>query len=306
MNSPNEHAAMSIAAVERDTGLAKDTLRVWERRYGFPQPARDACGERAYPPEQVEKLRLIKRLLDQGERPGRLIRASPDELSALLGSRQGTSAAAPDAAPSELAVLLPLIREHRGDALRAALNQSLLKRGLQRFVMDVVAPLNRHIGEAWLRGEIEVAEEHLYTEQMQNVLRGAISAHPGAAQPPRVLLTTLPEEEHALGLLMAEAMLAAEGAQCVSLGTRTPLTDIRSAALMSRAQVVALSFSAAYPARQAQDALSSLRALLPAGVAIWAGGAGIARVRDIEGVRRIGGIAEILDALREWQVGAAG
>jgi hypothetical protein len=27
---------MNIAAVERETGLGKDTLRVWERRYGFP------------------------------------------------------------------------------------------------------------------------------------------------------------------------------------------------------------------------------------------------------------------------------
>ncbi|WP_309246766.1 MerR family transcriptional regulator [Ramlibacter montanisoli] len=47
--------AAAIAAVERDTGLSKDTLRIWERRYGFPQPLRDALGERTYPAEQVEK-----------------------------------------------------------------------------------------------------------------------------------------------------------------------------------------------------------------------------------------------------------
>ena len=39
----------TIAAVERDVGLSKDVLRVWERRYGFPAPARDANGERLYP-----------------------------------------------------------------------------------------------------------------------------------------------------------------------------------------------------------------------------------------------------------------
>ncbi len=53
MNDRN-HAAvitLSIAAVERDTGLSKDTLRVWERRYGFPTPGRDTLGERAYPLE---------------------------------------------------------------------------------------------------------------------------------------------------------------------------------------------------------------------------------------------------------------
>ena len=65
--------SLSIAAVERDTGLSKDTLRVWERRYGFPLPHRDALGERSYPFDQVERLRTIKRLLDAGHRPGRVV-----------------------------------------------------------------------------------------------------------------------------------------------------------------------------------------------------------------------------------------
>ena len=55
---------LSIAAVERDTGIAKDTLRVWERRYGFPNPLRDSNDDQVYPADQIEKLRLLKRLLD--------------------------------------------------------------------------------------------------------------------------------------------------------------------------------------------------------------------------------------------------
>ena len=66
-------SALSISAVERDTGLTKDTLRVWERRYDFPKPLRDHNGERAYPTDQVEKLKLIKRLMDRGHRPGKVI-----------------------------------------------------------------------------------------------------------------------------------------------------------------------------------------------------------------------------------------
>ena len=48
---PGEAAAGAypISAVERETGLSKDTLRMWERRYGFPAPGRDAQGERVYP-----------------------------------------------------------------------------------------------------------------------------------------------------------------------------------------------------------------------------------------------------------------
>ena len=62
MRAEGSSVQFSIAAVERDTGLGKDTLRVWERRYGFPQPQRDSSGERIYPLDQVEKLRVIKRL----------------------------------------------------------------------------------------------------------------------------------------------------------------------------------------------------------------------------------------------------
>lgn len=301
MSNPlDELPPLPIGAVERDTGLSKDTLRVWERRYGFPQPQRDALGERLYPPEQVDKLRIIKRLLDQGWRPGKLMAAASGELAALLEQH---AAARGDSMPGdEGAALLPLIRRHRAEDLRALLSQLLLKRGLQRFVQDIVAPFNARIGEAWMRGEIEVYEEHLYTEQIQNVLRSAINAHLVGAHRPRIVLTTLPEEEHGLGLLMAEALLVADGAHCVSLGTRTPLNDIRLAARAGAADVVALSFSAAYPARQAVSALHTLRDALPATVSIWAGGGAVRdKSRQLPGVRVIGDIGDTLEALREWR-----
>ncbi|MGZ8253883.1 MAG: MerR family transcriptional regulator, partial [Burkholderiaceae bacterium] len=76
ISRPTSAPDLPIAAVERDTGLSKDTLRVWERRYGFPQPLRDANGERVYPQDQVDKLRLIKRLMDQGHRPGKIAECS--------------------------------------------------------------------------------------------------------------------------------------------------------------------------------------------------------------------------------------
>jgi MerR family transcriptional regulator, light-induced transcriptional regulator len=64
---------LSISAVENETGLSKDTLRAWERRYGFPSPSRDAKGDRRYPAQQVERLRKIKRLVDNGFRPSKVI-----------------------------------------------------------------------------------------------------------------------------------------------------------------------------------------------------------------------------------------
>jgi len=55
-----------IGVVERDTGIGRDTLRVWERRYGFTDPVRNEKGERSYPEIQ------LRRLLDHGVRPAKL------------------------------------------------------------------------------------------------------------------------------------------------------------------------------------------------------------------------------------------
>lgn len=297
----NEPEAMSIAAVERDTGLSKDTLRVWERRYGFPVPRRDAQGDRIYDSAQVDKLRLVRRLLDQGHRPGKVVRASLKELTALLG-RSDLGSASPVAGNARIAALMPLVKTQRAEELRSALRQLAVQLGLERFVLDVVAPMNVAVGEGWIRGDVSVPEEHLYSEQLQNVLRGAIHGQPFNRRRPRVLLTTFPEEEHGLGLLMVEAVLASEGAECLSLGIATPLADIRDAAAASNVDLVALSFSSAFPARQATAGLLTLRRMLPDSVTLWAGGAGVkGKAKPAPGILIIPDIADVATALGQWR-----
>lgn len=298
--SQQSRPALGISATERETGLGKDTLRVWERRYGFPQPERDANGERLYPTEQVERLRLIKRLVDQGHRPGRLMAASEEELQALY---------APAAAPArqdggnDLMVreLLALVKTHDVPQMRSALNQAMLRQGLQDFVLHSLTALNHAVGEAWMSGEFEIFEEHLYTEQVQALLRQAISTLPARAGSPRILLTTLPEEQHGLGLLMVEALLALDGATCVSLGTQTPLYDIAMAARSQQADVVALSFSIAYPARQIAPQLAQLRSMLPESTELWAGGGGAGKLAAQQGIRPMPSLPDALAALADWR-----
>ncbi|MEA3639565.1 MAG: MerR family transcriptional regulator [Lamprobacter sp.] len=56
-----------IGAVARLTGIPPDTLRVWERRYSVVEPIRSAAGTRLYSAEDVGRLTLIKRLVDNGD-----------------------------------------------------------------------------------------------------------------------------------------------------------------------------------------------------------------------------------------------
>ncbi|MDP3540792.1 MAG: MerR family transcriptional regulator [Azonexus sp.] len=297
MNTP----CFNIGAVERDTGLSKDVLRMWERRYGFPTPDRDSNGERSYPAPQVERLRLIKRLMDAGHRPGKLIATPMEELTTLAPRRSVQATTNETAGTDELNELLALIKQNDGTGYQQAMLQRLARQGLQRFVQDTIAPLTRRVGEAWEDGSFEVFEEHLFTELTKRLLRQAISSLAGGNQGPRVLLTSVPDEQHVIGLLMVEALFALEGAECIPLGTQMPLLEIARAASAHKADVVALSFSVAFPQRQIPGLLQQLRQVLPAEAELWAGGGGVQRLGKLDGILVLTGFDSAISALTNWR-----
>jgi methanogenic corrinoid protein MtbC1 len=222
----------------------------------------------------------------------------------------GELGAEPGAAPAravddpEMLACIALIRSHKIAELRQRLSQAMLLMGLQRCVIELVAPLTTAVGLAWGRGELAVFEEHLYSEMLQGVMRNAIQAaggQAGHAASPRVLLTTVPQERHGLGLLMAEALLALEGAHCVSLGVQTPLGDIVEAARAQRADIVALSFSGVTSARAAVDNINELRSRLAERTEIWAGGAGVEMARRHFSPGSVLNLDDIPAALARWR-----
>ena len=293
---------LTIAQVERETGLSKDVLRVWERRYGFPVPSRDEAGDRLYDAAQVERLRTIKRLMDRGFRPGRLFAMSSEEFDALASAPAGTEPAQSLDKACRAAIECILSDDNLG--LRQGLNQLLAKQGLQRFVQDTVPVLNEQIGNSWAGGRLAVHQEHLYSEEISRLLRSAIGNLPAGTQPPAVLLTTLSGEEHGLGLLMVEGMLAPEGARCISLGLQTPIEDIAMAVSAHEIDVLLLSFSVAFPPRRGLAELQRMRAAVPERVEIWAGGGmtrGLLR-HNLPGVLWTPELADCLQRLHDWRI----
>jgi DNA-binding transcriptional MerR regulator/methylmalonyl-CoA mutase cobalamin-binding subunit len=290
-----------IGDVARETGLSKDTLRVWERRYGFPKPARNANEERVYSSEQIERLRVIRRLLDSGLRPGKIVGLPLHELNSFRAPVRAAASADADklCAPQQL---LALIKSHRADELHQCLVQQLMQLGLRHFILEVVVPLNGLVGNAWLMGCLEIFEEHLYAQQVQSLLQHALAAMPPSNLAPRVLLTTLPGEEHQLGILMAHAFFAMDGAHCVSLGTQTPPADILRAAAAYRVDIVGLSCSDANLSRVTNSQLSLLREGLDPAVELWVGGAfALPDRHKLAGVRPVTDLRELPIALAQWR-----
>jgi methanogenic corrinoid protein MtbC1 len=297
-----QEQGLPIADVEQATGIARATLRIWERRYGFPRPERDARGERSYSQEQVRKLRRIADLMARGLRPGRLVQMDGPQLDAL--ELPGPTAAAGRQAVANVhdAVLEPL-QDHDPVALRHLLQERIRTAGLAGFICQEMPRMNAAVGDAWSCGGLQVYEEHLYTETVQQLLRAQLAQLPPAPEgAPRVLLATFPEESHGLGLLMAQAMLALEGWACTSLGLRVPVPQIVSACEAFGAELLGLSFTPSANPAHVQRGLEQLRAALPATLPIWCGGSSpvIAR-RRVPGVQHVAHVRDVPVLSTPWR-----
>lgn len=292
---PNAHH-VPASDIERETGFGKDLLRKWRQRYGFPEIETTADGKVGYSRKTVNQLLSIKRLLEGGFRPASVVGKTPLELERL---RRGIADRTSDQSlPESTIKLIDRLKNADLGGFQTLLAKYRSQETLTEYVVKTIAPLLTGVGDAWSRGDIEVYHEHFCSSLIQRWLHAEILSLKPRRGLPCVLFATPPDEHHALGLMMAEAVLADLGAKCFCLGTHVPLNDLKLAAMACKADIVALSFSFAYPARLVRPVLLHLRHLLPEHVQIWSGGAGASIIRrPPKGVRIFLDIEDILEVL---------
>ena len=263
--------------IERETGFGKEQLRKWRQRFGFPPKESNVDGKIAYSGQTVEQLHLIRRLLEAGFRPAQVVGKTVLELEKLkLELGLNALVYAPDES------IVSLIEYIKLNDLKGFLSLLIKKRGKQimlDFVQNTIAPLMIGIGEAWRRDEIDIHHEHLCSAHIERYLHAEILRLRPREGLPVILLALPPGEHHLLGLLMAEAVLAEEGATTINIGSGIPLNNLKLAAITCKADVVALSFSFAHPSKDILPTILHFRRLLPPEIQIWVGGAGISVIR---------------------------
>jgi len=79
------------------------------------------------------------------------------------------------------------------------------------------------------------------------------------------------------------------------------LLEIGRAAEAHCVNIVALSFSVAFPARKIPAILQQLRGLLPDGIELWAGGGGVAHLSPPPGVYLLKDLSQGVHALSDWR-----
>jgi DNA-binding transcriptional MerR regulator/methylmalonyl-CoA mutase cobalamin-binding subunit len=264
----------SIGEVAEAAGISPDTLRVWERRYGRPEPVRLPSGHRRYTGEQLRWLRRIAEALALGIRPQSALRVGDEELERLILENSRARELTP-----EIASLIELVRDFRGETMTERLLQDWHRLGARAFIDQRVAPLLVHIGRGWADGKLDVRHEHFASEILTDLLRSLRSGLSSAPDAPVVLFATLRNEQHGLGLQMAALVATLRGATARILGTDTPLEEVSLAAQELGARAVAISVSLAQGGVETDRSLSELRRKLPADIALVVGGAGARGIR---------------------------
>ena len=262
-----ERHGLNIEAFARLTGVAPDTLRKWERRYGVLRPSRTEHGQRRYDERDVDVVRWLKARLDEGYRIG--------EAAALLGGD-----GEPASSPAELRRLL-VAAATAGDEARVArlLDQAFALRSVEATLTEVVAPALREIGDAWQEGRASVAHEHLLSSGVRaRVDRLLADARRGVRG--TVTLACVSGERHELGLLTLAVLLRADGWQVAYLGADMPLADTFAFAGGLDSQVVCL--SASLGDRLGALAVELDGVALPEGVPVVLGGAAVTEERARE------------------------
>ena len=251
-----------IGELSRRTGVAVDTLRAWERRYGLLRPQRSPGGFRLYDEGDEQRVTAMKGLIDSG--------VSAAEAARLAGAEAPPQAADGERTDHSERLAAALSRFDEADA-NAILDDAIARFTVDTLVSRVLLPVLHEVGTRWESGEISVAEEHFATA----LLRGrmlALGRNWGTGRGPLAVLAGPPGELHDLGLIAFGLVLRERGWRVALLGGDTPIPTIDGAIAKLRPDAIVLAAVTPDPFEAVADEIRGLARNTP--VLIGGEGAG--------------------------------
>jgi MerR family transcriptional regulator, light-induced transcriptional regulator len=274
---PDAAPRLRIGELSRRTGVAADTLRAWERRYGLLRPQRSDGGFRLYGSDDERRVRAMKALIDSG-----VSAAEAARLASAGPAAEGAATAEGPPLGSSPTPLREALERFDEAAANAILDAALIRLTVDSVAARLVLPAMREIGERWHNGEISVAQEHFAT----GVLRGrmlSLGRNWGAGAGPLALLACPPGEHHDLGLIVFGVVLRGRGWRIAYLGPDTPIETIAWTAADLGAAAIVIAALDAELLEAAADPIAALAREAP----VLLGGAADADLARRLGVRAL-------------------
>lgn len=236
-----DDAIYNIGVVARMTDIPAATLRVWERRYGFPDTARTEGGHRLYSDNDIRDLKWVKEKIDAGMQTRQAVRAlkalhERDAVPYTLSEDGNLSFASLQAESGNFhsdsyiallqARLFGALLKHDLAFADEVMNESLGLYSPEDVILHLIGPTLVAIGDGWEEGEISIGTEHYATSYLRQRLIHWLRTGPPLYPAQPTVLACAPGEYHEGGLMMFGALLRRRRWPLAYLGQSIPLPDL--------------------------------------------------------------------------------
>ena len=259
------------------TGLSQHTIRAWEKRYEALNPSRTDTNRRLYRDADVERLLLLRQVVESGHSIGQVAQLPTDRLKELVSTNRFkpvnfAGEVVSDRPAPFLESCRNAIYQLDGEALEEGLVRGNAAMGILGLLDGVVIPLLADIERGWTDGSIRISHEHLASAVLRTYLDRIRLSMPGAPNAPRLLVTTPRNQNHEIGALMVAILAATQAWSVTYLGANLPAEEIAHAATQCAVRAVGLSLVFPSDDPELPYELRLLRSKLDARVPIIVGG----------------------------------
>jgi DNA-binding transcriptional MerR regulator len=274
-----------IKTVAERTGIPRNTILAWERRYDLFDVARASNNFREYTDKDVELLARIKAMCDEGYRVS-------EAISLLRERSELVAVAAPASAPAPQGMGSPngvfdgrhelmdrLLQFDRAGADRVM--ERLWFLPFERILDDVFLPCLHEMGDGWAKGRYSITQEHFMSAFLRDQLGGMLRQLGGGPEHGQtVVCAGIEGDTHELGLLAVAIKLALRGWRVENLGADLPVVELaRHLRASEGVRLVIVAVTLKRPDAELRRVLNALRALIPRDISVVAGGPGVSVLR---------------------------
>jgi DNA-binding transcriptional MerR regulator len=255
------------------SGVRAELIRAWERRYGFPRPQRTPSGYRVYTPRDVELLKRLRQLTEEGVAIREAVKMLPQlQLKMAETGERPVGEVSTSSLQAWFRSVLAAAEEHNQARVSAIIDEVLSALPPLKAFDEVLAPVQREVGERWHTGRLTVAQEHLVSQVVRARVVSLLHTSPVNERARHAVLACLPDEQHEIGLLGAALRLRHAGVQVTLLGQRVPAADLGQVVDALQPDLVGLSAVVDPGEPTFEVTLKPVLEALPRGTTVWMGG----------------------------------
>ena len=240
----------NLKAVLKETGLAADTLRAWERRYGLPTPQRTAGGHRLYSQHDIETIKWLMRRQTEGLSISRAVDLWNEQTGSgmdPLAESDSSIFAIPETYDANQSTLdsirvqwLQACINFDEAAAEQALNHAFSIFSVEAVCMNILQKGMAEIGMLWYKNEVSVQQEHFASGLAMRRLDALLSATPASTQHQAVIVGCPADEWHTFTPLLLTLLLRRRGLRVLYLGANVPADRFAKTVKDTNASLVVL------------------------------------------------------------------